>query len=129
MFVFITQHKGQNSQKQDMYQVHHMFSTYFETHAIYVLAHYAHQSSLYSAAQMYTVLHPPESPTQAHTMAVDFDFEQSFLKVDSLYTKICGTKELNVLPDDIFPTKIIFPREGRLWNLDGTWKNTQTIPF
>ena len=24
---------GRNSQKQDMYHMHHMFSTYFETHA------------------------------------------------------------------------------------------------
>jgi len=24
---------------------------------------------------------------------------------------------------------IIFPLQGRLWNLDGTWKNTQMIPF
>jgi len=24
---------------------------------------------------------------------------------------------------------VIFPREGRLWNLDGTRKNTRTVPF
>jgi len=70
MFVFITQRKGRNSRKQDMYHVHHMLSTYFETHASQVLAHYAHKS-LYSAAQMYTIPHSLIHPWPAHTMIVD----------------------------------------------------------
>ena len=58
MFAFITtQRKGLNSQKQVIYHIHDMFSTFFETHASWAVVHYAHQS-LRSAAQIYNVPHP-----------------------------------------------------------------------
>ena len=86
--------KGQNSQKQeqDIYHTHHMFSTSFETHASWALAHYAHHS-LHSAAQMYAVPHPLTHPSTYHDCGLEI-LSNLFWKIDSLYTKFCGNKDL-----------------------------------
>jgi len=69
-----------------------MFSAYFETHASWALAHYAHQS-LQSAAQMYTVPHPLTHHSTYHDCGLQI-LSNFFWKIDSLYTKFYGTKEL-----------------------------------
>jgi len=87
-----------------------MFSTYSETHASQVLAHYAHKS-LYSAAQMYTIPHPLTHSRPAHTMIVDLYiyihiFWAIFSEKSIFYTQILVVV-LYVSPDDIFPTKSV----------------------
>ena len=58
-------HLSQPSAKggiREMDHINHMFSTYFETHTSWALAHYTHQSKQ-SATRMYTVRKPLSYPS------------------------------------------------------------------
>ena len=118
--------KGEIPKKRDMYHVHHVFSTYFETHISWALAYSAHQTP-HSAAPMYAVPHPLTHPNTYHDCGLQ-NLSNLFWKIDSWNIKICGTKELYilyVLPDDIFRTKSILTCTSML-NVQKRWNKPET---